>query len=196
MKISKKFWGLATLSLAILTACGSAAPVQKTPDAAVQTAIRVAEIKPYVFEEANFSINFPGKPEVKTEAVGEDSETTTKLNLTTYSFALDDNNLFIVGYTDAGPDKINVDDARKFLKGEKEGVLGSFGIKTADEEKQSDYDKYPGLMYRAKNADGLYLAAQTYVVGTKIYQIEMLSKTARPTDDQVKAFIGTFKLLK
>ena len=194
MKMSKKFWAVIPLSLLMLTACGSA-PTDTKPVSDTSAPAKTAEVTPFVSTEGNFSINFPGKPEVASNDLSGDNG--TKYKMTSYSYSPDDNHAFLVAYTDIGAKEISMDDARKVLKDEQTGAFGSFGIKAADEEKQSDYvGKYAGLRYKASGTDGTHLVAQTYIVGTRMYQIEMLATDTYPTDEAINNFTGSFKLLK
>lgn len=179
MKMSKKFWALVPLALLVLTACGSSAPVE-----------------PFVSKEGNFSINFPGKPEVSSDKL-DGGEGGFDATMTSYSYAPDDTFAFIVAYTDITVGKFSKEESRNILKDEQIGALESFGIKAPEEEKEMDYDaNSAGLRYKAKGSDGTYLVAQTYFIGNRMYQIEMLTMGDYPTDEEIKNFIETFKVLK
>lgn len=196
MKMSKKFWALIPLALLVLTACGSSTPAAKPADSADKTDVKTTTVEPFVSKEGNFSINFPGKPEVNSDKV--DGETGgLNVTMTTYTYSPDDNHAYLVAYTDLAAGEFTKDEARKILKDEQSGALESFGIKAPEEEKDMDYDaNSAGLRYKAKGDDGTHLIAQTYFVGNRLYQIEMLTIGSYPTDEEVKNFTETFKLLK
>lgn len=196
MKMSKKFWALVPLALLVLTACGSSTPAAKPAEQAAKTDVKTTTVEPFVSVEGNFSINFPGKPEVSSDKIdGEGSGLSA--TMTSYSYSPDDNHAFLVAYTDITTGKFTKEEARKILKDEQGGALGSFGIKAAEEEKDMDYDaNSAGLRYKAKGDDGTHLIAQTYFIENRLYQIEMLTVGAYPTDEEIKNFTGSFKVLK
>ncbi|MCX6735412.1 MAG: hypothetical protein NTZ25_05915 [Candidatus Peregrinibacteria bacterium] len=196
MKMSKKFWALVPLALLVLTACGSSTPAANPAAPATKTDAKTATVEAFVSKEGNFSINFPGKPEVSSDKIDGDGGG-FKATMTSYSYASDDNHAFLVAYTDITAGEFTKEEARKVLKDEQGGALGSFGIKAPEEEKDMDYDaNSAGLRYKAKGDDGTHLIAQTYFIGNRLYQIEMLTMGAYPTDEEIKNFTGTFKVLK
>lgn len=181
MKMSEKFLALVVLLVIGLTACGSTAKDSKPDD---------VSLNPFVSKEGNFSINFPGKPSVGSDTI------TGGLNMTTYSYEPNNTDGFAVSYTDVAVETIQKEDAKSYLKEEEAGVLESLGVKLPEEEKDVEYDgKYAGLRYKA-NAAGMYVISQTYVIGTRFYQIEMLKSGGYPTDEEVKNFTDSFRLLK
>lgn len=196
MKVSKKFLLAVPLFLVILTGCSSGGEDEQIVDAPVKTDSAAATVEvpnSFVSKEGDFSINFPGQPEVESSVV--DGKNGSKVNMTLYTYDLDDNNAFLVASSDGSSAAIEEDGPRKVLKNEQSGQLSSFGAKTAYMEKESDYGKFPGLMYKIKTSDGFYVVAHTYIVESRMYQLEMISNI-EPTDDQIKSFIGSFKLLK
>lgn len=194
MKMSKKVWAVLGFSLLVFTACGATNTDEKAVNKTAKVETADVGLNPFVSQEGNFSINFPGKPTVGVDNIGKDQG--LSLNMTTYSYEPNDTDGFAVSYTDVSTDVIKKEDAQSYLKEEQTGLLETFGIKTPEEEKQVDYDgKYPGLRYKA-NISGMYIVAQTYVVGSRLYQIEMLKKGSYPTDEEVKNFTDSFKILK
>gem|GEM_PF-2095447 len=199
MKMSKKMWATMALSVLMLSACGSsskddkAATKDEKSEVKTETTVATDSLTPFVSEEGKFSINFPGKPKVKVEDIGGEDMT---LNMTTYAYEPNDTDGFAVSYTDVSTDVIAKEDARSYLKEEQNGLFESTGIKAADEEKDVDYEgKYPGLRYKAHTGE-MYIVSQTYLVGSRLYQVEMLKSGAYPTDDEINKFTGTFKILK
>lgn len=185
MKMSKKFWALVPLALLVFSACSSAAPESKP-----------AEVKAFVSKEGNFSINFPGEPEVSSDKI-DGGEGGFDATMTSYSYSPDDSYAFLVAYTDINVGKFSKEEARNILKDEQVGALESVGVKEPEEEKEMDYDaNSAGLRYKAKGSDGTHLVAQTYFIGNRMYQIEMLKVGGYHTDEEIKNFIGTFKVLK
>lgn len=196
MKVSKKFLVAVPLFLVILTGCSSGGEDKQIVDAPVKTdsaAVAVEVPNSFVSKEGDFSINFPGQPKVDSTVV--DGKNGSKVNMTLYTYDMDDNNAFLVASSDGTAAAIKIDGPRKVLKNEQSGQLSSFGAKTTYMEKESDYGKFPGLMYKIKTPDGFYVVAHTYLVESRMYQLEMISNI-EPTDDQIKSFIGSFKLLK
>lgn len=191
MKISKKIPVLISLLLLGLTACGSTDKEKGSIDVAVKTEVKAAEFTPFVSREGNFSINFPGEPEMSSSILGESGD----LTLTMYSYSLNDTDALAVSYTS---DDVSVvaKDARGSLKAEQGGVLEAFGVTAPEEEKEMDYEgKYPGLRYRV-SGNGNYVVAQTYLVGARLYQIVMFKSGSYPTDKEVKDFTDSFRFLK
>ncbi len=199
MKVSKKILVAVPLFLVILTGCSSGGEDKQIVDvpAATDTFVRadskVEVPNSFVSKEGDFSINFPGQPKAESTLV--DGKNGSKVNMTLYTYDMDDNNAFLVASSDGSSAAIAEDGPRKVLKNEQSGQLSSFGAKAAYMEKESDYGKFPGLMYKIKTSEGFYVVAHTYIVESRMYQLEMISNI-EPTDDQIKSFIGSFKLLK
>jgi len=152
-------------------------------------------LKPNAFSSkaGNFGITFPGKP-ISTSYSVESVDGTVTLNL--FGFK-NDEKAFLVSYSDFPAKTIQSKSAKDLLQDEKSGALSSFGITTTDVEKENMYKTYTGLFYQGKNdSQNGYITAQTYIVGNRLYQMELLTTGSYPTDAEVKAFIGTFKLLK
>lgn len=135
----------------------------------------------------NFGITFPGKPINATYPI-----TSADGSVTMYVFGFKNaTQKFMVAYIDLPDKTVQAKSAKDLLQDEKKGSLGTV---TADEEKENTYNGYTGLFYKAADATG-YMVSQTYLVGNRIYQMEILTTGSYPTDAEVKAFISTFKLL-
>lgn len=188
--MSKKFIVLLSTSLLLFTACGGGEKDKK--DAADTKTAVSTEVKPFVSKEGKFSISFPGEPEVAIDpiAIGDGSS----INMTSFTYQPNEKSVFLLAYADYPVASIEKIKARDVIKNVQSGNLSSFGIDKAEEEKEVDYGDSPGLLYRAGKS-GSYLVSQIYLVGNRLYQIELLSETSYPTDEQVKAFIDSFKLL-
>lgn len=192
MKMSKKLLVVLPVSLLLLAGCGGdKADTTKDSDAKTETK---AEVKPFVSKEGNFSIVFPGEPEVASEPLDLDDGTT--LNMATFSYEISDDDVVMLAYSDVPVKNMDEKAAKEFLKNEMSGALGAFDIEKPELQKEVSLDGNPGMTYRAKSEDGIYIIAQTYLVKNRLYQIEMLSQKEYPADEKVQEFIGSFKLLK
>lgn len=207
MKNSKKLLILLPMILLLVTACGSKKDEAAKVDGDNKTEVK-EEVKTEVKEESqynaetgifqseagNFSIDFAGEPVFSAEPV--DSGDGTSITMNTFVYEEGEDKVLMLAYSDIPVGEIKKDEARLFLKNEQSGALGSFGVDKPEEEKQSDYGDYPGLFYKAKTPDGFYVTAQTYLVGGRLYQIEILTTKAYPSEEEIKNFSGSFKLLK
>lgn len=138
----------------------------------------------------NFGVTFPGKPINASYPVSAvDGE------VTMYMFGVKSGEkAFILAYSDFPDKTIQSKSAKDLLQDEKTGALAGA---TTDEEKENTYKGYTGLFYKAKSPDGTqFMVAQTYLVGNRLYQMEILSSGSYPTDAEINAFIGTFRFLK
>lgn len=199
MKNSKKLWIIIPMVLLFITACGS-----KEEDTEVKEEIKTEvkkenkyDVKTGVLksDEGNFSINFPSEPQFSAEPIdlGEGQSTT----MNSFTYVEDDKKVFMIAYSDVPSDyDLSIEDARTLLKEEQGGALGSFKVDKPEEEKQFDYGKYPGLFYKAKTPEGFYITAQTYLIDSRLYQIEMLTSDNYPSQEEIAAFTASFKLLK
>jgi hypothetical protein len=139
----------------------------------------------------NFSITFPGKPiNASTPFL---TTTTGEISMYMYAYQTSDK-VFLVAYSDMPDLVISSANAKDLLKAGEDSDLGGL---TPDEEKENTYNGYTGLFYKVNKSDlGEYLVSQIYFVENRLYQIKMISTEGYPTDAEVDAFIGTFKLLK
>lgn len=200
MKMSKKLWALISLSLLILTACGSAVKEEKIDDTVAKTEaktdVEIVKVEPFISEDGSFSINFPGTPKVIMNDAGAEGD--LGLGGATYGYDLSNKESFAVSYTDGDPAtmaKVSKEDIRALLKEGQSGFLEDFGALVTEDEKEMDYDEYPGLRYKTTVLKE-YAVVQNYVVGSRFYQILMLKIGDYPTEKAVNDFIGSFKLLK
>ncbi len=185
--MSKKFGVIALmfLAVAVLSSCSF---TEKSEEEALTT-----EVAAFASQEGNFSINFPGKPDVSVDPVETEAGS---INMTTFIYGISDEKALMLAYSDMPFVDLTKEEAMDLLKGEKEGALGSFGVTAAEEEQEYGYKDYPGLYYRAVTPEGYYIVAQTYLVKTRLYQIEMLSTGGYPTEDEEDDYLASFKLLK
>ncbi|MFA6305787.1 MAG: S-layer homology domain-containing protein [Candidatus Gracilibacteria bacterium] len=152
-------------------------------------------LKPDTFtsKAGNFGITFPGKHLSGTYPMESGGLVIT---LHMYGFKTSEK-VFLLDYSDMPDATIQAKTAQALLQDEKNGALSSLGVLAVDEEKEVKYKGYPGLFYKGKNTEeNGYVVAQTYLVGNRLYQMEILATGSYPTDAEVDAFIGTFKLLK
>lgn len=149
-------------------------------------------LKPTKFTNklGNFGVTFPGKPINASYPLS-----TADGDVTMYMFGFKNNEkAFILAYSDFPDKTIQSKSAKDLLQDEKDGALAGA---TTDEEKENTYKGYTGLFYKAKSPDGTqFMTAQTYLVGNRLYQMEILTSGSYPTDAEVSAFIGTFRFLK
>ncbi len=141
----------------------------------------------------NFGVTFPGKPISASYPL-----TSADGDITIYVYGYkNDKVTFFVNYMDLPDKTLKSKSAKDLLQDEKNGTLSSAGLDATDEEKEVNYGSYAGLFYKIKSLDhNAYGVIQTYLVGNRIYELEMLATGSYPTDAEVKTFIGTFKLLK
>lgn len=199
MKNSQKLWIIIPMVLLFVTACGP-----KEEDTGVKEEIKT-EVKKenkydaatgvFKSDEGNFSINFPSEPEFSAEPIDLGEEQSTIMN--SFTYVEGNKRVLMIAYSDVpSDDDFLIEDARALLKEEQGGALGSFDVDKPEEEKQSDYGEYPGLFYKAKTSEGFYVVAQTYFINNRLYQIEMLISDNYPSQEEMAAFTGSFKLLK
>lgn len=199
MKNSQKLWIIIPMVLLFVTACGL-----KEEDTEVKEEIKTEVKKENKYDAAtgvfksddgNFSISFPGEPEFTAEPVDLDEGQSTTMN--SFTYVEDDKIVLMIAYSDvASDDDFSIEAARALLKDEQGGALGSFNVDKPEEEKQSDYGEYPGLFYKAKTPEAFYVVAQTYFIDNRLYQIEMLTSDNYPSQEEMDAFTGSFRLLK
>lgn len=205
MKNSKKLLVIIPMVLLLITACGSKKDDAEKTDIKIKTETKTEvgkgenkyDAKTGVFksDDGNFSVNFPKEPEFRADPVDLGEGRSTMMN--SFAYVEDGKKVLMIAYSNVPVDgDFEIEDARTLLKEERGGALGSFGVEKPEEEKQSDYEENPGLFYKAKTPEGFYVAAQTYFIDNRLYQIEMLAAGNYPSQEEMEAFIGSFKLLK
>lgn len=144
--------------------------------------------------EGNFGIKFPGTPTTAEIPITSGTFPTT-MHLFIYETTEGAAKNYLAAYTDALETPLSKKETTEFFKGEERGELDYFKIKKAAKETKNTYKGYPGFFYKAKGKD-LYIVTQTYLVGTRLYQIQIQQGKKYPTDKEIKAFIGSFRFLK
>lgn len=212
-----KLWAGAMVVLLMFTACGTQEMESKNPEGdgnylggsklvpEAQAGVQAGSVEDdgnvydagngfYQSEKGNFRISFPGEPVVSAQPISLGEAGSITMNGYTYTDGGD--KIFMVAYSGVPVTEISEEKARVFLKDEQAGALGTFGLEKADEEWQSDLGDFPGLFYRARVPDKFYIAAQTYLIGSRLYQIEILKVSAYPTEEELEGFTRTFRILK
>ncbi|MBI5754169.1 hypothetical protein HZA40_03445 [Candidatus Peregrinibacteria bacterium] len=154
------------------------------------TAFATKPVK-YSSTEGNYSITFPGTPEESSQEIPTDNGSFT-LHGTVYKAT--ENNAFAVAYSDPLEKPVSKKGAYAILAQEQKGELNTPGTTMDGKDKKNSYKGYPGLYYKTRK-DNMYGITQTYLIKTRLYQIVITKADKYPTNKEIKAFIGSFKLL-
>lgn len=177
----------------------SAPPTQPQPSESLpRIAYDERAWKPFESTEGRFSVAFPGKPGLKTEVVETSiGKLVNRIHGLEIGVAL-----FAVSYTDFPPPLPTSDKEfinRLFEAGQAQ-VLAGTGDKLISETPLT-LDGHPGRYYLSSSDTSLQ-HSQSYLVGNRLYQLNVISDDYRnsPAEDQkffqdlVKRFFTSFKL--
>lgn len=173
---AKKLAVVVFTSLMVLVACSSSAG------------------KPFVSQDGNFSVVFPGEPKVDSQ-VSPTAAGDIKVNIVSYD--IDKKNGSAVMYVDFPDAVIKAGDPKTLLENGLQGQLaGGLGTDMKVEvKKDADFNGNTGLYARAKSSTG-YAVTKDFLIGNRAYILMIVNEKAYPTDAEEKAFLDSFKLLK
>ena len=149
----------------------------------------------FVSKQGGFSINFPGKP--MFFSLNESTEF-GKVTTNNYVYKKSESEILLVAYGNLTLEQLKKLNSPEYLEkdGEKDSVEDFLGTITIEEFKLNKYMNYQGIFYKGKTSEGYFMIAQIYIVKNKFYQIAAMKKDSYPDDDEIKSFIGSFKLLQ
>lgn len=143
-------------------------------------------------KEGNFSINFPGKPtENKLKLPTADLDS---LEINSFSYINPVSSIIYVlshnripNYVTANPDSI--------LQNAKIGPAQNMRTSIV-EEKKLNLQGFPGLYFKGLGLD-IAMVYHIYIVKDKMYQLAIINNIPRePKEEEIKAFMGSFKLIQ
>ena len=152
---------------------------------------RVGDTSTYTLKKERFEVTFPGKPTEESQSVPTDLG---DIEMYTYMYEVSPQEVWMLAYSDYPPEYVNEVDANDLLQGGKSGAMESLGITIAEEEKEVNVQKHPGLEFKATN--GTYFVNYKMVmVGSRLYQVAILADGAYISKKKVKNFFKSFKVI-
>lgn len=142
-------------------------------------------------ETGRFIAVFPGEPVHESRDI--DAEV-GKLRMEAYVYQESVTMAYMVAYTDY-PTKYVADIGWKdFLDRAAAGALKSLSIEKTDEQEYVEVNGFHGVKYRA-HGDGPHIVSQTLLVGSRMFQVTLLSDGVYPADAVCDQFINGFHMI-
>lgn len=150
------------------------------------------KLKPFAMfrcDEGSFSVLFPGEPERGVQSLNTQAG---KINLVMYN-AGSKKSGFVVGYADYPEKIVRESDPNKMLDGARDGAVGNVGGELIDEMVLDSYG-YPARELEINVPRKATVRARLVLVGNRLYQIMVVSKSKAVLEDKGTEFFDSFKI--
>lgn len=145
-----------------------------------------------ISKDGNFTINFPGKPELSSQMV-DLGETYGEIEMFMYMYQAGPSEIYMVAYADY-PDAVFQDIKKDaLLKSTADGFFGSYGDVKYKKKKDVKIDGHPGLSHQA-SVDNYYFFYDVYIVNNRLFQVAIVNDGKYVGSKDSKAFLGSFTL--
>lgn len=145
----------------------------------------------FVSEDGNYSINFPGTPEVTNESV---PTAAGNIEMTMAMYEKSATEVYMSSFNDYPSAIVEGQDPYQMLEGALGGATGSMGVTIEDEKRQEEYQGYPSIYYKGHAASGYHATYRVLLKGNRLYQVGALRDGSHITPEMEESFLGSFQL--
>jgi hypothetical protein len=148
---------------------------------------KLKEFEEYYSADGRFSVLFPGEPEESLQSV---RTAVGQINLVMLT-AGSKTSAFVVGYADYPRNVVESSDPEEMLDGARDGAVGNVGGRLTDET-TLDFHGHPAREIRVEVAKKTSIRARVILIENRLYQVMVVSKSARILDGKGSEFFDSF----
>lgn len=160
-----------------------------------------AQWQTIISESGKYSIEMPSIPKEKQQTIPSDiGNLILNIQILDLSSSKGDNLVFSVNYTDYPKDLMEAlqteEQTQQFLIDSREGAVANINGSLVS-SKEIEITGGDGLRFDIAIMDGAYTVRMNYyLVGIRVYAIQVISKTDVQNNDDSKRFFDSFKLIE